>query len=151
VLPQYFAATPLSSRIITHHVRNTHPQYFNCDIVRIAACKARCGRRTKQHVYLAAGGWLQDYMRHFFRQDHRPELDTILNDACAAMMAPCAYRERLPKDQACAQITTWPLAAPVENTQSAKIESTEGSEEGGSKLQCRSDYVSYVVFILTTS
>jgi hypothetical protein len=80
-----------------------------------------------------------------------PELDTILNDACAAMMAPCAYRERLPKDQACAQITTWPLAAPVENTQSAKIESAEGSEEGGSKLQCRSDYVSYVVFILTTS
>ncbi|KAH3996788.1 hypothetical protein HBI56_131010 [Parastagonospora nodorum] len=63
------------------------------------------------------------------------ELDTLINDACAAMMPPCAYQDRLPAGTACILPTTWPLSGPVESKQSAKTKSAQGSEETESKVK----------------
>lgn len=65
-----------------------------------------------------------------------PQLETVVNDACAAMMAPCAYQERLPAGTICAQVTTWPLSDPAKRTQAADVETADGNISGF-ELQCK--------------
>jgi hypothetical protein len=66
-----------------------------------------------------------------------PQLETVVNDACAAMMAPCAYQERLAAGTACAQTTTWPLSEAVKSAQSADVETTDGNKIPGYQVQCK--------------
>jgi hypothetical protein len=64
-------------------------------------------------------------------------LETVLNDACAAMMAPCAYQELLPPQTICIQTTDWPLQGPVNSTQPADVLSSEGEKLTGWDVQCK--------------
>ncbi|KAL5121549.1 hypothetical protein ACEQ8H_000621 [Pleosporales sp. CAS-2024a] len=64
-----------------------------------------------------------------------PDLDNMVNDACSAMMPPCAYPERLPEGTMCVQTFDWPLSHPVETKQTDAIKSTQGSHESGFKVQ----------------
>jgi hypothetical protein len=67
-----------------------------------------------------------------------PQLDTVLNDACAAMMDPCAFPERLSAHTVCAQIITWPLKGPVDSAQGANVEDLDGNKLSGWDVQCKS-------------
>ncbi|KAH7082617.1 hypothetical protein BKA63DRAFT_529659 [Paraphoma chrysanthemicola] len=60
-----------------------------------------------------------------------PQMDTVINDACAAMMPGCAYQERLDPDIMCIQTVTWPLKGPVRSVQSANVETSEGNKISG--------------------
>jgi hypothetical protein len=66
-----------------------------------------------------------------------PQLETVVNDACAAMMAPCAYQERLPAGTVCAQMTTWPLSESVKSAQAADVETANGNKIPGYQVQCK--------------
>jgi hypothetical protein len=66
-----------------------------------------------------------------------PQLDTVLNDACAAMMPPCAYQEHLPKDTACTKSIEWPLKGAKKSTQSANVQSVQGNKISGWDVQCK--------------
>ncbi|KAH8723464.1 hypothetical protein GQ44DRAFT_728740 [Phaeosphaeriaceae sp. PMI808] len=50
-----------------------------------------------------------------------PQLQTSINDACAAMMLPCAFPERLPKGAICVSTIDWLLAGWVKSVQPATI------------------------------
>jgi hypothetical protein len=67
-----------------------------------------------------------------------PQLETVLNDACAAMMPGCAYQERLPPDTMCIQTVTWPLKQATKSVQSANVETKEGNKISGWDVQCKS-------------
>ncbi|KAF2008076.1 hypothetical protein P154DRAFT_408443, partial [Amniculicola lignicola CBS 123094] len=47
-----------------------------------------------------------------------PQLDTVLDSACAAMMPTCAYP---PEDMICTQQLEWPLDGPKSTVQSANV------------------------------
>jgi hypothetical protein len=66
-----------------------------------------------------------------------PQLDTVLNDACAEMMPPCAYQELLPESTACTKSIEWPLESSKKSTQSANVESAEGNKMSGWNVQCK--------------
>ncbi|KAF2475505.1 uncharacterized protein BDR25DRAFT_310863 [Lindgomyces ingoldianus] len=60
-----------------------------------------------------------------------PQEETVLNDACAEMMPPCAYSERLNDTNiACSQTISWELRGPKTSTQNANVE----MQENGNKL-----------------
>jgi hypothetical protein len=73
-----------------------------------------------------------------------PQLETVLNDACAAMMDPCAYQERLPEHTFCIQTTTWPLKEPVKSVQAANVEDLDGNKLSGWDVQCKSTVQVYL-------
>ncbi|KAF3041364.1 hypothetical protein E8E12_008402 [Didymella heteroderae] len=60
-----------------------------------------------------------------------PQMEDVLTNACAAMMPPCAYPDRLPKDTVCAQVVDWRLDGPQTSTQSANVETAEGNKISG--------------------
>lgn len=60
-----------------------------------------------------------------------PQMEDVLTNACAAMMPPCAYPERLPKDTVCPQVVDWHLDGPKTSTQSANVETAEGNKISG--------------------
>ena len=60
-----------------------------------------------------------------------PQIQSVLTDACAAMMPPCAHPDRLSNDTVCAQVMDWPLDGPKSSTQSANIETLEGNKISG--------------------
>ncbi|KAH6621883.1 hypothetical protein C7974DRAFT_456645 [Boeremia exigua] len=60
-----------------------------------------------------------------------PQMESVLTDACAAMMPRCAYPDRLADDIVCAQVIDWKLDGPKNSTQSANIETTEGNKISG--------------------
>jgi hypothetical protein len=64
------------------------------------------------------------------------KVETILNDACAAMMPVCAYQDRVPPNTVCIKTTLWPLEGPVNNTQSLDIVTPEGDKMSGD-VQCK--------------
>lgn len=63
-------------------------------------------------------------------------MESVLTDACAAMMPPCAYPDRLPKDTVCAQVVDWRLDGPKDSTQSANVETAEGNKISGWDVKC---------------
>ncbi|KAH7130279.1 hypothetical protein B0J11DRAFT_248329 [Dendryphion nanum] len=50
-----------------------------------------------------------------------PQKESVLNDACAAMLPRCAYPQRLSNDTICIQTTDWALDGPKTSTQSANV------------------------------
>ncbi|KAL1597601.1 hypothetical protein SLS59_007298 [Nothophoma quercina] len=58
-------------------------------------------------------------------------METVLTNACAAMMPPCAYPDRLADDIVCAQVMDWRLDGPKTSTQSANVETAEGNKISG--------------------
>jgi hypothetical protein len=74
-----------------------------------------------------------------------PQLETVLNNACAEMMSPCAYQERLPNDTICTQAMNWPLYGPKKSIQSANVETGDGNKISGWDVQCKSLSPSLVI------
>lgn len=67
-----------------------------------------------------------------------PQIETVLNDACAAMLPICAYPERAPNGTVCAQVKTWKLDGAKTSTQHANVEKKEnGDKLGGWDVQCK--------------
>lgn len=64
-------------------------------------------------------------------------MESVLTDACAAMMPRCAYPDRLADDIVCAQVIDWKLDGPKNSTQSANIETTEGNKISGWNVKCK--------------
>ncbi|KAF1917634.1 hypothetical protein BDU57DRAFT_493796 [Ampelomyces quisqualis] len=60
-----------------------------------------------------------------------PQLETVLDNACAEMMSPCAYQERLSQDIVCAQTINWNLPESVSSIQDANVETSEGKKISG--------------------
>lgn len=60
-----------------------------------------------------------------------PQMETVLTNACSAMMPPCAYPDRLADDIVCAQVMDWSLDGPKTSTQSANVETAEGNKISG--------------------
>lgn len=67
-----------------------------------------------------------------------PQMETVLNDACAAMMPPCAYQDRLPKDTVCVQTIDFALEGPVKSVQAANVQDSTGNKISGWLVQCKS-------------
>lgn len=65
-----------------------------------------------------------------------PQIESVLTDACAAMMPPCAYPSRLPEDAVCVQVIDWRLDGPKNSTQSANIETLDGNKISGWGVRC---------------
>lgn len=65
-----------------------------------------------------------------------PQMESVITDACAAMMPPCAYPGRLPKDTVCVQKIDWRLDGPKNSTQSANVETAEGNKISGWDVKC---------------
>ncbi|KAL6705072.1 hypothetical protein ACN47E_007331 [Coniothyrium glycines] len=53
--------------------------------------------------------------------DVGPQLEDILNNACAAMMPKCAYPDRAGSDTFCIQTVDWPLTEPKSSSQAASV------------------------------
>ncbi|KAH7412320.1 hypothetical protein DE146DRAFT_275767 [Phaeosphaeria sp. MPI-PUGE-AT-0046c] len=60
--------------------------------------------------------------------DLEPQLEKVLNEACAAMMPPCAYPELLREDTVCIKTVVWPLEEAVESTQTFEGETSAGGQ-----------------------
>jgi hypothetical protein len=73
-----------------------------------------------------------------------PQLETVLNDACAEMMDPCAYADRLPEHTACIQTVTWPLRGQVKSQQAANVEDLNGNKLSPWNVQCKSSHAIYL-------
>lgn len=69
--------------------------------------------------------------------DLEPQLETVLNNACAAMMAPCAYPELLPENTVCIKTVVWPLEKAVESTQTVTVQTLEGDKSTEGKVKCK--------------
>lgn len=70
-----------------------------------------------------------------------PQIESVLTNACAAMMPGCAYPDRLPEDKMCTQVIDWQLEGPKTSTQSANVETMEGNKISGWKVKCKSPTV----------
>ena len=66
-----------------------------------------------------------------------PQIETVLTDACAVMMPPCAHPDQLTNDTMCIQVTDWPLDGPKCSTQSANVETIEGNKISGWDVKCK--------------
>ncbi|CAN9481626.1 unnamed protein product [Alternaria alternata] len=60
-----------------------------------------------------------------------PQLDTVLDNACAAMMPPCAYQDRVAKGTVCTATVDYPLDGPKSNTQHANVVDKDGNSISG--------------------
>ncbi|KAG9185379.1 hypothetical protein G6011_07923 [Alternaria panax] len=50
-----------------------------------------------------------------------PQLETVLDNACAAMMPPCAYQDRVAPGTVCTATVDYPLDGPKSNIQHANV------------------------------
>lgn len=66
-----------------------------------------------------------------------PQIESVLTNACAAMMPPCAYPDRVASDVACTQVIDWQLDGPKTSTQSANVETLEGNKISGWNVKCK--------------
>ncbi|OAL45519.1 hypothetical protein IQ07DRAFT_591327 [Pyrenochaeta sp. DS3sAY3a] len=60
-----------------------------------------------------------------------PQLETVVNDACAAMFPPCAYSDRVAPDTFCIQSIDWKLGGPKTSIQAANVETKQGVKISG--------------------
>lgn len=74
--------------------------------------------------------------------DLEPQLETVLNNACAELMPPCAYQERLPKDTMCIKSVVWPLEKAAESLQTVTVQTLEGEKNTEGKVKCESHHPS---------
>lgn len=66
-----------------------------------------------------------------------PQLEQVLDNACAEMMAPCAYQERLAQDIVCVQTVNWQLGESVSSIQDANVENADGNKISGWDVKCK--------------
>lgn len=66
-----------------------------------------------------------------------PQLETVVNDACAAMLPPCAYQDRLGPNTVCIQTVDWPLDGSKSSIQSANVETKQGNKISGWDVKCK--------------
>lgn len=69
-----------------------------------------------------------------------PQLDSVVNDACAGLMPPCAYQQRLNPDTFCAQTIDFSLPGPKSVVQIANVLSSDGNKISGYAAQCKQTY-----------
>lgn len=75
-----------------------------------------------------------------------PQMDTVLNDACAAMMPVCAYPDRAPKDTVCPQVMDWKLDGPKTSTQNANVEdAATGNKLSGWAVKCKFAHILWLL------
>lgn len=65
-------------------------------------------------------------------------MESVLTDACTAMMPPCAHPAQLADDVVCAQVMDWRLDGPKNSTQSANVETADGNKISGWDVKCKS-------------
>ena len=87
----------------------------------LAGTKTICDRTTDKILGLYVG----------------PQLETIVNNACAAMMPKCAYPDRAGSDMFCIQTIDWPLSRHVTSSLSANVENAQGNKIGGWAVKCK--------------
>ncbi|KAF2655443.1 hypothetical protein K491DRAFT_692905 [Lophiostoma macrostomum CBS 122681] len=64
------------------------------------------------------------------------QLNQVLQDACVAMMPPCAYPEQVSNDTACPEITSWALKGVVSSIRDATVENaTNTNKLSGYKVE----------------
>jgi hypothetical protein len=66
-----------------------------------------------------------------------PQLDTVLNDACAAMMPGCAYPDRIPTGTLCTATVDYPLDGPKNSTQNANVLNSDGTSITEFDVRCK--------------
>jgi hypothetical protein len=66
-----------------------------------------------------------------------PQLETVLDNACAAMMPPCAYQDRVAKGTVCTATLDYPLDASKSSTQHANIVDSDGNSISGWDIKCK--------------
>jgi len=66
-----------------------------------------------------------------------PQIEDVLNNACAAMMPACAYPNRGHK-VFCVETVDFKLPAPVSSIQEASVESKGGNKLSGWNIKCKS-------------
>lgn len=66
-----------------------------------------------------------------------PQKESVINDACADMMPPCAYQERHPS-LVCTPVMNWRLDSAKKSTQNANVEdAATGNKLSGWAVQCK--------------
>ncbi|KAF2786049.1 hypothetical protein K505DRAFT_380514 [Melanomma pulvis-pyrius CBS 109.77] len=66
-----------------------------------------------------------------------PQIETVLNDACAAMMPPCAYQDRVSPDTMCIQTIDWKLSDAKSSVQNANVEDAKTANKlSGWAVKC---------------
>lgn len=65
-----------------------------------------------------------------------PQLENIINNACAAMMPKCAFPDRVEAGTMCIQTIDWPLDGPKTSSFTATLNSGYGNKTSGYKVQC---------------
>ena len=72
------------------------------------------------------------------------QLETAVNNACAAMMPACAYQDRLPEGTFCTATIDYALGGPKNSTQQASVVDSSGKSIGNWDVQCKSSCQSEV-------
>lgn len=106
-------ATPLTSR----QVRITgKDEYWQPDVI----AKMACDFTSDKLIGFTIG----------------PQLENVVNDACAAMFPPCAYSDRVAPDIFCIQSIDWKLDRPKTSIQSANVQTRQGNKISGWDVKC---------------
>ncbi len=66
-----------------------------------------------------------------------PQMETVLTNACVAMMPACAFPDQLAEDIYCIQVMDWPLDGPKNSTQNANVQTSEGNKISGWDVKCQ--------------
>ena len=66
-----------------------------------------------------------------------PKLETILNNACAAMMPGCAYPDRIPTGTLCTATVDYPLSGEKNSTQDANVVGSDGNRITDYAVRCK--------------
>ena len=71
-----------------------------------------------------------------------PQIETVLDNACAAMMPRCAYSDRVPEGTFCAATIDWSLDGAKSSTQHANVVDSHGNSISGWDIKCKHLHVS---------
>ena len=74
----------------------------------------------------------------FISFSQESQLETVVNNACAAIMPACAYPDRLPQDTFCTATIYYALNGPKNSTQQASVVDSSGKTIGNWDVTCKS-------------
>lgn len=83
--------------------------------------QASCDEKMDKHISFMRG----------------PPLETVINNACAAMMPVCAYHDRLPEGTLCAATIDFKLDGPKNSTQHANVIDQDGNSIADWDVKCK--------------
>jgi hypothetical protein len=69
-----------------------------------------------------------------------PQLGSVLDDACAAMMPPCAYQDRVAEGTVCTATLDYPLNGPKNSIQHANVIDKDGNSISGWDIKCKTPF-----------